>query len=402
MDKKHIIPYQEILDPNRPAMLGRPAADSPLQVFGNYQTSYSHDVLQLDERVVEQIAQFAVLSAQNYGAGSLDTPEPEPTLVQNQLGLPAVLVRVDCSLGPDGSVVFYETEDRPSGLGVTRAIYDSALGCGGQFQETILEHYNQQLDGAPHVIIPNERSDTDDIDFYPVGHYHHDPPEQITDATCLPEDATVVVKTCPSDLNHEARYQSLQNRAAAPLCQDGDRTYLARIGQGQLITMEEDQTIYLHSRAGRAKIDNLVEFLGDNDYGVAKGRGSLTEAVVIRKPAQALTKQGTISAGKYPEKVQELLAAKGAVVLQPFQAPFRVQTFETANPNRLTEANGILRIFVLVGRSAMKFSAQVPGGLYCLRRSNVVHGAGDTVFGAAFVLDPEKVYYYDEKGQLNA
>jgi hypothetical protein len=283
---------------------------------------------------------------------------------------------------------------------VTRAIYDSATAGGGaEFRRLVLEHQQRQLGQVPHVVVPHERSDTDDIGFYPVENYRHDTDGDVTDVTALPDGATVIVKTSPSDSSHEARYQHLQARAAAPLSSDGDRTYLARIGHGQLITLEEDQAIYLHSRdAGRTRIDDLAEFLNDNsDCGVAKARGSLTEAVVIRKPADALTKQGTVTASKYPDRVAELLAAKGAVVLQPFGRPFRV---ETALADSTVETNGILRIYVLLGRRAVDFTAQVAGGLYCLRRNNIVHGAGDTVCGAALAADPEKVYYYDQKGEL--
>jgi hypothetical protein len=393
--------YEEVIDPSRTALFGELAQGGQLQVFGDYQTPYSADILQLDERVAAEIARFAVLSAQNYGSGPLDAPCLEPTYVQNQLGLPTTLARVDCSISPDGSLVFYETEDRPSGLGVTRAIHESAFGGGEQFRRAVLEHHERQLGSTPHVIVPSERSDTDDIDFYPSGHYRHDTPSSTTTAATLPEAATVIVKTSPSHSAHEARYQPLQERAAAPISSDGDRTYLARIGHGQLITLEQDQAVYLHSlESGRTRIDDLAEFLNDSDYGVAKARGSLTEAVVIRKPAEALTKQGTVTASKYPARVAELLEAKGAVVLQPFGRPFRAETTNPAQPNSTMQANGILRIYVLLGRRATQFTAQIPGGLYCLRRSNVVHGAGDTVFGGALVPDPEKVYHYDQEGNL--
>lgn len=322
-----------------------------LDIYDGLRTPISEDVIELSDRHAQQISDFTVMSARQFGDQSGDK---EPTRAQIELGIPSLVVRIDATV-IDGEIAPYEMEDSPSGQGITDLLHTAVAGVG--IRGLILDHYDEQLGDIPRVIISGQRTHgTDDVIIVGDDRYIFD---QSFEAKADPTDP-VIVKTIPGRPSSQDPYLQLQAQAAAPLVTEGDKSYLERIGA--LLPAQSD--------------DGLLKDIDGNLVSqVLKSRmGSMAMGVSIyltNEDKKQFTGAGTVTASKLRSRRQEYQDLRGGALVQPFMPPIGFE-----NPEKRSRA--ILRIFALLDPEG----ARVIGGCYVARPGMVVHGASDAISGA--------------------
>ncbi len=333
---------------------------SMLDTYSGLQTPYSDDVIVLSEVNKYQIERFAIDAAGTYGDSA---GIPEPTLVENRFGLPALVVRVDCTVN-SGQIMPYEMEDSPSGIGVSDIFVKQANGIG--LINTVLDHYDNSVGNIPTVLISGDRKHgTDDEIVVGKDRYHY-----IAGSTEIPkisENTPLIVKAIPGAAESHLPYLGLQDRCLAPLVTEGDKSYAERTGLLSAVIGPED---LLRNEAGlRSQV--LKSRVGSMAMGVS---------VYLTPDDRALLgKGGQVKQGRLVRDLDTYISRGGALV-QEFHPPFQLSNTEGRN-------NGILRVFVLLGRHAGSgaISANAIGGAYVARRELIVHGASNAISGAVLV-----------------
>lgn len=322
-----------------------------LDIYDGLSTPISNDVIILSHQHAKNIADFARASAAEYGDAK---GNKEQTLVQRELGVPSLVVRVDATIN-DGSIVAYEMEDSPSGLGITDKIHHAIAGVG--IREIVLRHYEDAIGEIPRVIVSAARSHgTDDAVVFGEN-YIFDKQGTIHDNDNNP----VIVKSIPGHPESHAPYIGLQSRAVAPLATEGDKSYLERTGVLSQAPLEKDL---------------LQDDKGELASQVVKARqGSMAMGIALYLTSQdrrRFTNKGTVSASKLRHLRGDYEENRGGALVQPFVPPIQIE-------NKEGRKNAILRVFVLLGREA---SVRVIGGCYVARPGLIVHGSSDAVSGA--------------------
>lgn len=324
-----------------------------LDLYDGLTTPYSQDSVILSERHKEQIEAFVETAAENYAA--------EPTLAQEKFGIPSLVVRVDCTVGPEGDILPYEMEDSPSGQGITDALHKAAGGPG--IRDDILEHYEAMLGEPPTVIVSRARNHgTDDIlivggDRYVNGSHT---PEALRLA------GPVIVKAIPGVEASRLPYMRLQDQAVAPLETEGDKAYAERIG---LMDAAESQEDLLADAEGNLRSQVVKAQLGSMALGV-----SIYLSAADRK---RFGRAGTVSASRLVRDLTAYNEQSGALV-QEFIPPIQIENDEG-------RTNAILRVFALLERQSGRITAQAVGGCYVARNEVLLHGATNAVSGAILV-----------------
>ncbi len=330
-----------------------------LRIYDGLVTPVSRDTLVLSEKHRLQIEGYTLRAAQSYGDKS---GIAEPTHVHNEHGIPALVVRVDCTIDERGEIIAYEMEDSPSGQGITDALHKNAGSEG--VKGRIIGHYENEAGQVPHVIVSGMRSHgTDDKLIIGEENYSFgEIPEN------LAEDRLVIVKAIPGVAASHQPFTHLQERALAPLKTEGDKSYTERIGDvksiagpDELLLREDDE---LCSQVLKARI------------------GSMANGVCIYldpEDRKVFGKKGTITAAKLKHIAGEFGSRNDALV-QEFNAPIRVN-----NPE--DRPNAILRVFVLLSRGENKntIKAEAIGGCYVARPELIVHGASNSIAGAVMI-----------------
>ncbi len=331
-----------------------------LDTYSGLQTPYSDDVIMLSEANKYQLEQFAIDAAANYGDSA---GIREPTLAENQFGLPALVVRIDCTAN-GGKIMPYEMEDSPSGIGVSDIFVKQANGIG--LIDTVLDHYNESVGDIPTVIISgNRKHGTDDEIVVGKDNYHY-----VAGSTKIPiisQDVPLIVKAIPGAAESHLPYIDLQDRCLAPLVTEGDKSYAERIELLSAVSSVEDllqNETGLRSQVLKARVGSMA--MGVSVYLTPDDR-------------TLLGKGGQVKQGRLIRDLEKYMAQGGALV-QEFHPPFQLSNLEGRN-------NGILRVFVLLGRHASSgaISANAIGGAYVARSELIVHGASNAISGAVLV-----------------
>ena len=323
-----------------------------LDIYDGLSTPVSEDVIVLSDKHAKEIAEFARISAAEYG--DIDGNK-EPTLAQRDCGIPSLIVRVDATIH-EGSIKAYEMEDSPSGLGITDRIHRKMAGIG--IREIVLKHYREMVGEVPHVVVSGARSHgTDDrIIFDDKYTYIKGDTETLPDG-----QGPVIVKTIPGNPASHEPYLSLQSRAVAPLTTEGNKSYLERIGMLEPVASDND---LLRAEDGQLLSQVIKARQGSMAMGVALHLTSTDR--------RRFTSQGTVTASKLKKLRADYEAERGGALVQPFIPPIQIE-------NREGRSNAILRVFVLMGREA---ATKVMGGCYVARPGLIVHGSSDAVSGA--------------------
>ncbi|MBN9397657.1 hypothetical protein J0I05_00355 [Candidatus Saccharibacteria bacterium] len=327
-----------------------------LTIYDGLSTPFSDDTILLTKENREQIAQFTEQAAAAFGPDE----GPEPTYVQNELGLPSLVVRTDCTI-IDGKIVPYEMEDSPSGQGITDKIHRGIGGVG--IRDAILNHYLDQVGQTPLVIVSGARGHgTDDDQVFGRSDYLFNTNNQPVET-----DRLVIVKAIPGDEGSRRPYMNLQSRALMPLVSEGDKTYLRRLGL---------------MKSTRAASDLLVDDQGNRASQVVKAQiGSMAMGVSIylsNADKKRFTSASTVSASRLERDMHSYVDQMGGALVQPFYPPVAIE-----NPEG--RKNAILRVFSLLSRENGEIKADVIGGCYVARPELIVHGASNAVSGAVIV-----------------
>jgi len=333
---------------------------SMLDTYSGLQTPYSDDVIVLSDGNKNQIEMFAIDAADTYGNSA---GIPEPTLAENKFGLPALVVRIDCTVN-NGDIQPYEMEDSPSGIGVSDIFVNQANGIG--LIDTVLDHYHKSVGNIPTVIVSgNRKHGTDDEIVVGNDRYHY-----IAGSTGIPkitEDTPLIVKAIPGTAESHLPYLALQDRCLAPLVTEGDKSYAERTGILRAVNGAEDllqNETGLRSQVLKARVGSMA--MGISVYLTSEDRA-------------LLGKGGQVNQGRLVRDLDTYISRGGALV-QEFHPPFQLSNTEGRN-------NGILRVFVLLGRHASNgaISANAIGGAYVARPELIVHGASNAISGAVLV-----------------
>lgn len=343
-----------------PINLGKEAGS--LALYGGLETPFSEDIIELSPKHVAQIEAYAATAASHFKPFGADTPEQ--TFAQRELGVPAMVVRIDCTV-VDGEIVAYEMEDSPSGQGISDRIHRHIGGVG--IKTALHNHYTNQVGALPHVIISHTRTHgTDDHIIVGEQNYTYDKEA----AAVVPDDAFVIVKTVPGDPDSAAPYLHFQERTLAPLASEGDKTYQERIGHLTQVHTSED----------------LLQIDGELQSQVLKARiGSMAMGICLYlhpDDRRVYGKKGTVTASRLVNTINTFTQAKDGALVQPFASPIRLE-----NPEG--RSNAIMRVFTLLENKEGVIQAKAVGGGYVARPELIVHGASNAVLGAVIVPEGE-------------
>lgn len=326
-----------------------------LDIYDGLETPVSEDVITLSTKHRIQIEEYAKKAASEYGDSH---GQKEPTYVQELVGIPSLIVRIDCTIDENGDIVAYELEDSPSGQGITDKVHSYIKGEG--IKEKLINHYTGTIGDVPHVLVSGHRSHgTDDnIIVGPEKYIFNEIPTNV--------DGPVIVKAIPGIKESHAAYLHLQSQAIAPLVTEGDKSYAVSMGDLKEVESETDL---------------LVCTDGELASQVAKSRlGSMAMGIsMYLNPTERKRygKRGTVTASKLSAKIAEY-QERGGALLQRFVAPIQFDNPEGRN-------NAIMRVFVLLDTKDGKVTAEAIGGCYVARPELIVHGASNAVAGAVLV-----------------
>ena len=348
--------------PAEPVAFGQEAG--MLDLYDGLETPFSEDVIELSAHHTAQIEAYAAQAADNFRP--LSAAGPERTFAQQELGVPAMVVRVDCTI-VDGEIVAYEMEDSPSGQGISDRVHRHIGGIG--IRTAILDHYETHIGAVPHIVVSGARSHgTDDHIVVGTDRYTHDKEANLS----LPDDALVIVKTIPGNPASSEPYLYLQSRALAPLVTEGDKTYQERIGDLQPIQTPEE--LLRHSVDGELASQALKARIGSMAMGVC--------LYLHPDDRKWHGKKGTVTASRLAHTINTFQESKAGALVQPFAPPIRIQ-----NPEG--RGNAILRVFTLLENKEGSIQAKAIGGGYVARPELIVHGASNAVLGAVTVPTKE-------------
>ncbi len=329
-----------------------------LEVYDGLKTPVSEDIIELTPYHTSQIEAYVNAAAMAFGPHG---ESAEPTFAQTRFGVPALVVRVDCTIR-DGEIVAYEMEDSPSGQGVTDKVHKSMGGVG--IKNIIRDHYYSSIGQLPHVVVSGARSHgTDDPLIVGAENYTYDTRRDLQ----LPEDKLVIVKSIPGFEESSRPYEHLQSRALAPLQSEGDKTYLERMKQLRSVS---DERGLLQTPNGELASQVLKARMGSMAMGV-----SLYLHPVDR---HQFGKKGIVTASRLVRDLHHFKDSRDGALVQPFVAPMQLK-------NNEGRSNAIMRVFALLKRQDGEIVSRVIGGCYVARPELIVHGAQNAVSGAVVI-----------------
>ncbi len=331
-----------------------------LTIYDGLSSPFSEDVIELSGYHKEQLEAYARRAAGAFGPVNAD---PEPTYAQTELGVPAMVVRIDCTV-IDGEIVPYEMEDSPSGQGITDVIH-RRVGSQG-IKAAILDHYDSRVGSIPHIVVSGARNHgTDDALIVGEDNYTFDQDGRFL----VPSNKLVIVKAIPGVEESAKPYLGLQERALAPLDSEGDKTYLERIGD---LTSVSGAADLLHNEAGELCSQVLKARMGSMAMGIS----------IYLDPSDRKIhgKKGIVTASRLHGDLEDFSLSKGGALVQPFAPPIALE-------NEQGRKNAILRVFTTLRSENGTIIAEVIGGCYVARPELIVHGAANAVGGAVVVSE---------------
>lgn len=252
----------------------------------------------------------------------------EDTWVRRTLGIPSLIVRLDCVID-SGRLHIYEIEERPAGIGITSHI-------NPQFHSL----FSELIRSWPQVsvLVSPKRTGSDDYMWAPT-------------LDIDSHDQQVIIVRAEPD---EAEFHRLEPFSASSLRHKGSKVYGVGLGWWESV------------RSG----DTLP---WDRGFVVKPTQGSKCRGIEIWLP-KPLCEQ--YKGGSTRARVERTLAAQGEMFLQPFHPPMRV------NGNLNMEM--AMRVFF--GYSPETQDWVCLGGTWNARQNVRIHGSSDAVFGPV-VLD---------------
>lgn len=281
------------------------------------------------------------------GLLSFDTPgqKPEKTLAQKLVGLPTLFARADCVVLDNGTVIPYEIEERPRGLGY--------ICTAGVVRSSSITDHIGEITGnqARAVVLADDiHADRDDGMLFGLVHPLDLHTERGNRGPLISRMRPVRAK---SELG-ELLGPTLQGSSISTVMREGDKMSRVRQGLATVVDGPEDlppesMSFVLKPKQGTGAEDLLIclsaldkQILGIKSSHTRDGAKRLIES---RLPGQLL--------------------------IEPFIAPMQVRI--NNQPGHM-----ILRIYALISGSPQGVkTATVIGGMAVTRPTLVVHGASD-------------------------
>jgi hypothetical protein len=233
----------------------------------------------------------------------------------------------------DGIVRPYEWEERPGGLGVT-----------GVLNPQFADSFQEIRRDWPYVRVAVEEGRRGWDDHLWAGDEH------VTLGAKVPDDGTLVLVRAEPEND---KFHHLGSRCVTTLRTKGDKSYGANLGWWQ-------------------EVKSLDELPSVGGIVVLKPvQGSKTKGLLMSAPGSQ-TQPGMVTRTKMERLFTEQVERHGRMYLQPWHSPIEVDG-----------ANLILRVFFGRGYSSPEWHCL--GGVWNIRKSAVVHGARDTLFGPAIL-----------------
>lgn len=276
----------------------------------------------------------------------------EPTYVQQKHNLPSLITRIDCTVTDDDAVISightdgwwdtvngvvqpYEVEERPAGMGVT-AMFNPQFRGMWEVMQGLWPEFG--------VVIEPDRTWYDDDLIFPPSLVHFGPNP--------PGDGLLLVRA----EREKPEYHVLAGRSVSTLRSEGDKSYGAKLGWWTLITSPADLP---EKSTGHTVLKPLV--------------GSRTHGLIMAPSTNATKQRGMSTRARLIRGLESKIATSGGMYLQPWHPGLQA-----------AGQNMALRIFY--GYDPAKDRWLCLSGMWALRGSAVVHGAGDTIFGPAVMV----------------
>ena len=248
---------------------------------------------------------------------------PEQTWVRENLGVPSLLARIDVTI-MDEHLMYYEVEERPSGMGVTSIVNQQFAG--------LLQEISSIWPDFSIVISPLRRGTDDNIWA-----------KNIT--TTIPDEGLVLVRAEPE----EEAFHHLTARSVSSLQEKGNKSYGLEMGFWSWASNPRDLSWHL-------------------PFTVKPVKGSKTRGVHIWHP-------GRLAGSSSRKQIERAFAEYGSMYCQPFLPPIE---------SGIEEAPWmILRVYY--GFHLPSSSWLCLGGCWNARPNLKIHGASDAIFGPVTV-----------------
>lgn len=259
----------------------------------------------------------------------------ENTWVQQNLGIPTVIARVDASLDPDGNLLPYEIEERPGGIGAATV-----------YNPDFRERLSELKKGWPDfdVVVSEKRTGHDDGLWASVVRLEDINPDRLYLIRAEPE---------------ESEFHKLEPNSVSSLKGKGSKAYGVQMGLWKLV--------------------NSPDCLDWNKpFALKPTQGSKSRDVRLWDPDPKVRRnyQGYAT----ETKIKDTLAHHGVMYEQDFLPPIELH----GNEKTLYM---IYRVFYGYDIPAQQW--KYLGGFYNVRPSKKVHGARDTIFGPVVVNGPQ-------------
>jgi hypothetical protein len=253
----------------------------------------------------------------------------ERTWVQENIGIPSLIVRFDATMDTRGNLQPYEIEERPGGIGVTTF-----------FNEDFRKRLTELTRTWPpfQVVVSDKRTGTDDGRWAEEVRLKNASPDKL----CL-------VRAEPD----ETEFHHLEHRSISSLISKGDRFYGVGMGFWSPIHSEE-------------------EVGWEEPFALKLPQGSKGNGFCLWIPGNGLPGVST------KDEILKTLQTQKVMYQQPYFPPIEL------NGNGKTWYM-IHRIFY--GYDLSKGEWDYLGGFYNARQNLVVYGSSDAIFGPVVAND---------------
>lgn len=297
-------------------------------------------VIRLSEEHIEQIEDTATASLNAYGG-------TEITHVQNLIGRPTAVARVDCTIDPVTQRVFaYETDERPAGMGITDEI--GKMVAGVEIGKQILGHF-EQIFGEPPVVKrhPSEKENDDGM-LLKV--------EVTPEKSIRPKRRPVLARGNPRAFQGCADLTTaVADHSVSTISDEGKRQYRMATGHARLLLPTSP--------------------LPEGSFAAKTLQGSQAKGVGICLTNSDAARLGKSGGHMSRELIKAIVAFNEPLMAEPF-----VPGVEVVMPDH-KRGRLIMRVFCLVDSESVK----VIGGTFVARPDHVVHGSSDAVAGLVTV-----------------
>jgi hypothetical protein len=285
----------------------------------------------------------------------------EETRVQDAIGQPTIIARVDCTIGANGIMPF-ECEERPAGFGVLNLMHQRHSGEG--IEDLVQSHAVETLGSGLVVVRHPDAFPSDDAALFEV----HDSVENLN-------GHAVIVRGEPHMFSDERAYRELAARSASTIRSEGDKTYT--------LDSPHFDTRIINAPDTREPVDVLLE--DDSESELPSPDESFVLKTIQGSKCQGISIYLSSSDRKVHGKKGTISYSKARNIVAGSREPILVESFK---PAIKTSRNGnmILRVIALVSKD----NAQVIGGAFMTRPEMLVHGASNAVAGLIVVAGEGK------------